>query len=68
MGTLLSYLNMKVAAIVKQIFVKEGRGGGQVVSMLASNTDNPSSKPTEAQQFCCKIVLEKKKNRLVLAQ
>ena len=32
-----------------------GRGGGQVVSVLAVNFDDPSSNPTEAFSFLCKI-------------
>ena len=38
----------------KQIF-SVGRGGGQVVSVLTFNSDNPSSNPTEAYNFFSKI-------------
>ena len=36
-----------------------GCGGGQVVSVLAYYSDNPSSNPTEAYSFFYKIVFEK---------
>ena len=48
----------------------EGRGGGQVVSILAFYSDNPSSNPTEAYSFPVIFVFEKKemiKKRLKLA-
>ena len=32
-----------------------GRGGGRVVSVLAFYSDDPSSNPTEAYGFFCKI-------------
>ena len=38
-------------------------GGGQVVSMLAFYSDNPSSNPAEAYSFFCKIVFEKVENK-----
>jgi len=34
---------------------------GQVVSVLAFNSDNPSSNPAEAYSFSVKIVFEKSK-------
>ena len=39
-----------------------GRGGSQVVSVLAFYSDDPSSNPAEAYSFFCKIVFEKNKN------
>ena len=36
-----------------------GRGGGQVVSVLAFYSDDPSSNPAEA----CEIVFEKNRNK-----
>ena len=33
-----------------------GRGGGQMVSVLAFNSDDPSSNPAESTVFFCKIV------------
>ena len=39
------------------------RGGGQVVSMLAFNSDNPSLNPAEAYSFSVKFVFEKNENR-----
>ena len=41
----------------------EGRGCGQVVSVLAFYSDDPSSNPAEAYSFSCKIVFEKNKNK-----
>ena len=38
---------------LKTIFL--GRGGGQVVSVLAFNSDNPSLSPADAYSFFCKI-------------
>ena len=39
---------------------EQGRsGGGQVVSMLAFYSDNPSSNPTEAYSLYCKICVWK---------
>ena len=40
-----------------------GRGGGQVVSETAFNSDEQSSTPTEVYNFCCKIVVEKNINK-----
>ena len=39
------------------------RGGGQVVSVLAFYSDNPSLNPAEAYSFSVKIVFEKTKNK-----
>ena len=36
-----------------------GRGGGQVVIVLAFYSDDPSLNPAEAYSFFCKIVFEK---------
>ena len=41
-----------------------GRGGGQVVSVLAFYSDDPSSNPAEVYNFSVKIVIEKNKNKL----
>ena len=40
-----------------------GGGGGQVVSVLAFYSDDPSSNPRWGLQFFCKIVIEKIKNK-----
>ena len=40
-----------------------GRGGGQVVSVLAFYSDDPSSNPAEAYNFSCKNVFEKNENK-----
>ena len=40
--------------IGKQYYI-DGRGGGQVVSVLAFYSDDPSSNPAEAYNFSCKI-------------
>ena len=38
----------------------KGRGGGQMVNMLAFNSDNPSSNPAEGYSFFSeKFVFEK---------
>ena len=36
-----------------------GRGGGQVVSMLALHSNDPSLNPAEANSFICKICVLK---------
>ena len=38
-----------------------GRGGGQVVSVLAFNSDDLSSNPVEAYSFFCKISVWKER-------
>ena len=40
-----------------------GRGNGQVVSVCAFYSDDPSSNPSEAYSFFCKIVFEKNENK-----
>ena len=40
-----------------------GRGGGQVVSVLAFHFDDPSSNPAEAYSFFFKIVFENNENK-----
>ena len=40
-----------------------GSGGGQVVSVLAFYSDDPSSNPAEAYSFCVKFVFEKNENK-----
>ena len=40
-----------------------GRGGGQVVIVLAFYSDDPSLNPAEAYSFFCKIVFEKNENK-----
>ena len=40
-----------------------GRGGGQVVSVLAFYSDDPSSNPADAYSFSVQIVFEKNKNK-----
>ena len=48
---------------VIQIMFLMGRGGGQVVSMLAFYSDDPSSNLTYGYIFFCKFVFEKYENR-----
>ena len=38
-------------------------GGGQVVSVLAFYSDNPSSNPVEAYSFSVNFVVEKNENK-----
>ena len=38
-------------------------GGGQVVSVLAFYSDNPSSNPADAYSFSVQIVFEKNENK-----
>ena len=45
--------------VVKLLFM--GRGGGQVVSVLAFYSDNPSSNPAEVYNFSIKLLLERTK-------
>ena len=40
-----------------------GRGGGQVVSVLAFYSDDPSSNPAEASSFSVKFVFGKNENK-----
>ena len=40
-----------------------GRGSGQVVSVLAFYSDDPSSNHAEAYGFFCNIVFEKNENK-----
>ena len=40
-----------------------GGGGGQVVSVLAYYSDNPSSDPADVYSFLLKFVFEKNKNK-----
>ena len=40
-----------------------GRGGGQVVSVLAFYSDDPSSNPAEVYNFSVKIIIEKNENK-----
>ena len=40
-----------------------GRGGGQVVSVLAFHSDDPSLIPAEAYSFSVKFVFEKNENK-----
>ena len=40
-----------------------GRGGGQVVSVLAFYSDYPISNPAELYIFFCKFVFEKNENK-----
>ena len=40
-----------------------GCGGGLVVSVLAFDSDDPSSIPAEVYNFFCKIVVEKNENK-----
>ena len=45
-------------------FVVVGRGGGQVVSVLAFYSDDPSPNPVVAYNFfCIKFVFEKNENK-----
>ena len=38
-----------------------GRGGGQVVSVLAFYSDDPSSNPAEVYNFSVKLLLKERK-------
>ena len=40
-----------------------GRGGGQVVSVLAFYSEDPSSNPAEVYNFSVKIVIETNENK-----
>ena len=40
-----------------------GRGGGQVVSVLAFDSDDPSLSPAEAYSLSVKFVFEKNENK-----
>ena len=40
-----------------------GRGGGQVVTVLAFYSDNPSSNAAEAYSFSVKFVFENRENK-----
>ena len=40
-----------------------GRGGGQVVSVLAFQSDDPRWNPAEVHSFFCKILFEKNENK-----
>ena len=40
-----------------------GRGGGQVVSMLAFYSDDPSSNPADIYSFFCKICVWKEQKQ-----
>ena len=40
-----------------------GHGGGQVVSLLAFYSDDPSSNPAEGYFFSVKVVFEKNENK-----
>ena len=42
---------------------KLGRGGGQVVSVLAFYSDDPSSNPADAYGFFCAFEFEKNDNK-----
>ena len=50
---------LKLGKILSKQHCKQGWGGGQVVSMLAIYSDNPSSNPTDAYSFFCKIYVWK---------
>ena len=52
----------QVKANWQTLWIK-GRGGGQVVSVLAFYSDYQSSNPAEAYIFFCKIVFEKNENK-----
>ena len=51
---------MAVLAITKVLF-KSGRGGGQVVSVLAFYSDDPSLNPAEVYNFSVKLLLKRTK-------
>ena len=40
-----------------------GRGGGQVVSVFAFYSDDPSSNPADVYSFSVKFVFEKNENK-----
>ena len=43
--------------------MRRGRGGGQVVSVLAFASDDPSSNPANVYSFFCKICVWKEQNK-----
>ena len=45
----------------KKHFLRKGRGGGLVVSVLASYSNDPSSIPAEVYNFFCKLLLKRTK-------
>ena len=47
--------SVSVHSVEKQKIIKAGRGGGQVVRMLAFYSDDPSSNPAEDYSFSCKF-------------
>ena len=47
----------------KKEWICLGRGGGQVVSVLAFYSDDLSSNPAEVYNFSNKIVIEKNENK-----
>ena len=51
----------------REVYFAEGCGGGQLVSVLAFYSDNPSSNPANAYSFFVKFVFEKNENRRRLA-
>ena len=44
-------------------YLVRGRGGSQVVSVLAFYSDDPSSNPAEVYSFSVQFVLEKNENK-----
>ena len=45
----------------REVYFAEGCGGGQLVSVLAFYSDNPSSNPANAYSFFCKICFWKER-------
>ena len=54
--------------LVQQLSVLRGRGGGEVVRVLAFDSDDPSSNPAEANSFfSVKFVFDKNKSKQKVA-
>ena len=45
----------------ESFIIMQGRGGGQVVSVLAFYSNNPSSNPAEVYNFSVKLFLKRTK-------
>ena len=52
-----------IAISVQDNYLVLGRGGGQMVSVLAFYSDDPSSNPADAYSFFVKLVFEKIENK-----
>ena len=55
------------AIFVLQLYLKKGRGGGKMVSMLAFYSDDPSANPTGVLSIYCVKLFEKNEKRQGIA-